>query len=236
MKITVIVPAYNEEKTIGRIVQDLDKILTDRYEEYKILVMNDCSTDRTLEIVNQFKKKLKHLKVYTNEKNRGKTMTVLKGISISDAEIVSFIDADYQYDPLDLPVVIDKVAKEGYDICTGIRQRRRDSIYRLFMSLCFNTFNRLMFGIRVKDVNCGMKAIRKSCFDKIKIEYTNAPWFIDTELLAKVYRKNFRVAQVPIRHHERKEGKSKVSGVKLAIETIVYGVKLKTGFILGKYK
>ncbi len=234
MKITVIVPAYNEEKTIGRIVQDIDSIFRGRYKDYEILVMNDCSTDSTLEIVNQLKKKIKRLKVYTNEKNRGKTMTVLKGISISDAEIVSFIDADYQYDPLDLPTVIDKVANEGFDICTGIRQRRKDNFYRLFMSRGFNSFNRVMFGIKIKDVNCGLKAIRKNCFDRIRIEYTNAPWFIDTELLAKAYRRKMRVAQVPIRHHERKEGRSKVSGIKLAIETILYGIKLKTKFIFGK--
>ena len=234
MKITVIVPAYNEERTIGNIVQDINTIFTKHYKDFEIIVMNDCSTDRTFEVVTQLKNQIKNLKIFTNKKNIGKTKTVIEGFKISDADVFSFIDADYQYDPLDLPKVIDKVVNEDYDICSGIRQNRKDNAYRLFMSWCFNTFNRLMFGIKVKDVNCGLKAIKRDVFNRIKIEYMQAPWFIDTELLAKAYRKKLRITQVPIRHHARKEGSSKVSGVKLATETIIFGIQLKIKFLLGK--
>jgi len=234
MKIAIIVPAYNEEKTIGSIVQDINNIFRKHYKDYEIIVMNDCSTDKTFEVVTQLKNQISNLKIFTNKKNIGKTKTVLEGFKISDADVFSFIDADYQYDPLDLPKVIEKVVREGFDICSGIRQNRQDNPYRLFMSWGFNTFNRVMFGIKVRDVNCGMKAIKRDVFNKIKIDYMQAPWFIDTELLAKAYRKKLRITQVPIRHHARKEGHSKVSGIKLAVETIFYGILLKLRFLVGK--
>ena len=234
MRIAVIIPAFNEEKTIGSIVKDVDAVLKSNYDDYEILVMNDCSTDRTFEVVARLRNH--NLKVFTNKHNLGKTKTVLEGFKISDADVFSFIDADYQYDPQDLPAVIDKVVKQGFDICSGIRQNRQNSHYRLFMSKCFNAFNRIMFGIRVKDVNCGMKAIRRSVFGRIQIEYLNAPWFIDTELLAKAYRKGLKITEVPIRHHSRKEGSSKVSGIKLAFETLFFGARLKAKLILGRCK
>ncbi len=236
MKLALIIPAYNEEKTISQIVKDIDGVLKKNYENYEIVVMNDCSTDQTLNVVSELKKRIKNLKVISNKKNLGKTRTVMSGFKMIDADVFAFIDADYQYDPLDLPAVINKVVKENYDICSGIRQNRKDNLYRLLMSKGFNAFNKLMFGITIKDVNCGLKAIKKNVFEKIRIEYVNAPWFIDTELLAKAYRKGLKVSQVPIRHHARKEGNSKVSGIKLAIETIIFGIILKARFILGLYK
>ena len=130
-KIAIVIPTYNEEKTIGRMVQNIDDIFKEHYKNYQIVVMNDCSTDKSLEIVNELKKKIKKLKVITNKKNMGKTKTVMSGFEIIDADIFSFIDADYQYDPLDLPAVIDKVLNEGYDICSGTRRNRKDNLYSL---------------------------------------------------------------------------------------------------------
>jgi glycosyltransferase involved in cell wall biosynthesis len=228
--VAVMIPAYNEENTIARIINDTNNIFKRYYKNYEIIIINDCSTDKTLEICNEQKKKIKNLKIYTNKVNMGKTKTILEGLDLTNADIISFIDADYQYDPQDLPKVIQKVI-EGYDICSGKRKDRKDSLYRIFMSRLFNLFNRLMFSIKLEDVNCGLKAFKKNILNDINIEYLNAKWFIDTELLAKAYKKNMKITQVDINHFPREGGESKVFGIKLAIETIIYGIILKWRFI-----
>ena len=228
--VAVMIPAYNEENTIARIIDDINNIFKKHYKNYEIIIINDCSTDKTLDICNEQKKKIKNLKIYTNKVNMGKTKTILGGLNLTNADILSFIDADYQYDPLDLPKVIQKVI-EGYDICSGKRRDRKDSLYRIFMSRSFNLFNRLMFNIKLEDVNCGLKAFKKNILNDIEIEYINAKWFIDTELLAKAYKKNMKITQVNINHFPREGSESKVSGIKLAIETIIYGIILKWRFI-----
>ncbi len=226
MKISVVIPAYNEQDTIVDIITEIDSIFKKLYDDYEIIVVNDKSIDNTLNITEELSKKIKTLKIISNEKNLGKTKTVIKAFNTINTDILSFIDADYQYNPKDLPSIIQKVI-DGYDICSGNRKNRMDSIYRKIASRSFNLFNRLVFNIQLDDVNCGLKAMRKDIFNKITIDYLNARWFIDTELLAKATHSNFKITQIDIDHSHRKKGSSKVNIMKLAVETIAYAILLK---------
>lgn len=226
MKISVILPAYNEENTIERIVVDIDKIFKKRYNNYEIIVVNDNSTDNTLKILDEVRKKVPRLRFYSNPRNLGKTKSLIKIINITDSEILSFIDADYQYEPRDLPRLIDKVIANECDICIGRRKIRKDNHLRLFASFAFNLWNYTLFSIKVKDINCGIKAFHRRVFEKIIIEYLNAKWFFDTELLAKAYKEKYRVKDMQITHYSRKMGISKVSIYKLAFETVIHSLRL----------
>ena len=226
--VSIIIPAYNEEANVKRLVKDTVKVISAYAKKYEIIVVDDGSKDNTFREVSSIKNK--SVKIIKNRKNMGKTKTMVNSFKIAKGDIVSFIDADYQYDPKDLVKLIEKV-REGNDICIGNRRKRRDSVYRKFMSWGFNTFDKLMFGIEVKDVNCGLKAFRKNSFRKIKLKYLATRWFIDTELLARYYRNKSKVAEVEISHYERKNSISKVSAVYLACETLIYGVLLKVDMI-----
>ena len=100
------------------------------------------------------------------------------------------------------------------------------------MSKGFNVFNNIMFGIKIQDINCGLKAFKKEILNQVQLEYLDAKWFIDTELLAKAYRQKLNMTEIPIRHHARTEGDSKVVALKLAYETITYGILLKLKFLM----
>lgn len=226
--VSVIIPAYNEEANVKRLVRDAIKSVSSYAKKYEIIVVDDGSADNTFKEVSSIKNN--NLKIIQNRKNLGKTLTMVKCFKIAKGDIVSFIDADYQYDPKDLVKLIEKV-RQGNDICIGNRRKRQDSLYRKFMSWGFNTFDKLMFGIEVRDVNCGLKAFRKDSFRKIKLKYLTTRWFIDTELLARYYRNKSRVAEVEISHYERKNSISKVSAVYLALETVIYGIFLKLDMI-----
>ncbi len=228
--VSVIIPAYNEEINVKRLAKDTLKVISSYIKHYEVIVNDDGSSDDTFKELNSIKNK--NLRIIKNKRNLGKTRTMIRCFKIAKGNIVSFIDADYQYDPKDLIEVIGKVS-QGYDICVGNRKRRMDSLYRKFMSWGFNAFDRIMFGIKIKDVNCGLKAFRKESFKKIKLEYINTRWFIDTELLARYYKNKCKVAEVDVLHYERKNSLSKVSAIKLAAETIVYGILLKLDMLLG---
>ncbi|MBI2564752.1 glycosyltransferase family 2 protein [Candidatus Woesearchaeota archaeon] len=237
MKLSIIIPAYNEENTIKKIIQDSQQALLQVMQEsdFEIIVMNDCSKDNTLKYCEEMQKKLKNLRIFSNHINFGKTLNLMRGFDLSHGEYVGFIDADYQYDPKDLPNLFKKV-QEGYDVVCGYRKLRKDSMYRKFMSWGFNTFNRVFFGIKVSDVNCGLKIIKKTSLPKLNIKYLRAKWFIDTEFLVRAYEKNFKITELPINHYNRREGNSKVSGLKLMLETLLYGLLLKSEIIIRKVR
>jgi len=220
-KITVIVPAFNEQDNINEVIEGIRKAIPGNIN---ILIIDDCSTDRTNAICHSMG--FPNLKVKRNPLNLGKTQSILNALfDDNDSDIMAFIDGDNQYYAEDLFNVIE-LAKHN-DVVCGRRRDRHDSLYRKFMSFFFNLFNRTMFDIKIDDVNCGMKAFRTDIFKKINIKYTKARWFIDTELLARAYRHGLKIVQVDIRHKPREKGKSGVSGIKLAIETIMYGLRLK---------
>jgi len=246
-KTAIIIPAYNEEGTIKRILVDVDKAMKEKCNKkenqgdnqnicagYDIIVVNDCSKDDTLKIVNSLKKKIKNLGVFSNEKNMGKTRTLLHGIEKSTSGIIVFIDADYQQDPKDIPHIIEQIKHDGADICCGKRINRKDSFYRKFISFFFNLFNRAMFGIRIDDINCGLKGFRKEVFKNMTIKYPQAKWFFDTELLGRAYAKGMKVTQADVRHYLRTEGVSKINGLKAAAETVFYGILLKIDLIFNR--
>lgn len=236
MKLSVIIPAYNEENTIKKILRDVNVVLSELFlseENYEIIVMNDGSKDKTLNYCEELQNEINNLRIFTNHINFGKTLNLIRGFDLANGEFVGFIDADYQYDPRDISPLYKK-ALEGYDVVCGVRELRQDSFYRKFLSLGFNSFNRLFFGIRVSDVNCGLKIIKKTVLPKLNIKYLKAKWFIDTEFLVRAYKKRLKITELPIRHYDRKEGLSKVSGLKLALETLFYGLLLKLELIFKK--
>lgn len=230
--VTVVIPAYNEEPIVKKLVADTLDAIEKFTNNYEIIVVDDGSTDKTFEKVSSLHNA--KLRVVRNDTNLGKTRTMIRGFGLAKGDIVSFIDADYQYAPKDLISLINKVCSDC-DICTGNRRSaRQDSVYRKFMSFAFNSFNYAMFGIEVNDVNCGLKAFKKVAFNKIKLKYLNAKWFIDTELLARCQNQNIKIVEVDINHYSRREGISKVNCAELAFETLVYGFLLKKDFILDK--
>lgn len=228
--ISVIIPAYNEQSVIHLLVTDTLAVMSNYTKLFEVLVIDDGSSDKTFEEVLKIKNK--NLQIIRNPENIGKTKTILKGFAIAKGSIVSFIDADYQYDPRDLPRLIETV-RLGADLCVGYRRRRQDPLYRKFMSWGFNTFDRLLLGIKSRDVNCGLKAFRAQSFKVITLRYLSTKWFIDTEILARYYHHHYKVEEIPVQHYKRGSDASKVNCLKLALETFIYGILLKLNLIFG---
>lgn len=232
--ITIVIPAYNEEESLQDVVTSVESVMKTRYtKNYTIIILDDASTDKTNIIAQDLAKKYHLIVVIRNDKNYGKNQSLVHAFESIKSGIICFIDADKQYFAEDIPLLIEKI-KNGADIACGRRARRKDSIYRKIMSFSFNRFNRIMFSIKIHDINCGMKAFEYEKFIMCQPQYNQARWFFDTELLARAYRKKLKIEEVLISHRDRPFGRSKVNCILLALETIFYAIILKTSFLFKK--
>ena len=227
LSIAVVIPAYNEEGSLRSVVLSVKKVMEKHYAGmYTIIIINDASTDGTLSIAQDLEREHSTIKVFQNPKNYGKNKSLLYAFKKITTDILCFIDADGQYFAEDLPLLLGEL-ESGADIVNGYRSMRNDSFYRKLMSFSFNSFNRLMFHIKVHDVNCGMKAFLKTKTVLCMPQYNKARWFFDTELLARAYNLHLQVKEVPIKHKHRENGESKVNCIVLALETVFYAFLLR---------
>jgi len=228
MRVSVVIPAYNEEGNIKRLLKDIFLIFKKNRYKGEIIVVDDGSDDDTFSICDDLRNQIPNLRVVKHTKRQGKSGAIQSGVKMAKNEFIIMIDADYQYDPRDIPQIIKKF-EEGYEFVTGRRVKRKDSIPRLFLSSLFNTINRILFGIKVHDINCGLKGFSKSLFKRVKLEFPK--WFMDTELIAKLYAARIPVAEVAITHHPREYGHSKISCIGTTLETLVNSLKLKISLL-----
>jgi len=224
MNLSVIVPAYNEEQNIVKLLKDIFLVLKENKYNNEIIVVDDCSDDNTLQVCYNLKNDIPNLKIIRHSERQGKSDAIQSGVNHAKNKFIIMIDADYQYDPKDIPKIIKKF-EEGYEFITGWRAKRRDSKFRLLLSFIFNIINRILFGIRVHDINCGLKGFTKNLFMKIKLEFPK--WFMDVELIAKAYTMNISITEVIINHYPRKHGRSKIKFIETSLETLINSLKLK---------
>ena len=225
-KITVIIPAYNEEENLAEVIKSVDSVLKSLKTPYAIIIMDNASTDATPEIINQFQKENSNIVGVRNPINLGRNNSLLNGLKHVSSGMVCFIDADNQYSAKDICVLREKI-RNGADLVCGYRKQRNDKDYRKVLSFFFNTVNKTFFSIKVKDVNCGMKAITYNTFVKCAPQYKKARWFFDTELLVRTVNEGLKIEEVEVQHFERKKGTSKVNCFFVAMETMWYCLLLR---------
>ena len=200
MEISVIAPVYNEEENINRLIENVEKVLKSNFKSYEILLVNDGSTDKSKEILDNLNNE--NVKVIHFEKNCGQTAATAAGFKYSDGDIVVTIDADLQTDPEDILVLYSHL--ENYDMINGRRATREDGIVKKISSWIGNTARNIITGDNIKDTGCPLKLFRKEVVKSYYL-YEGMHRFLPT--LAKI--NGFRVAEVPVRHYDRLFGQSK---------------------------
>lgn len=205
--ISAFFPVLNEEGTVRRLTEDLLKILDSRFREYEVIIVNDGSTDRTREIMDALcRAHPDHVKAIHHERSRGYGNALRAGFEAARGDLVFFTDGDYQFDMNDLPHVLSLI--EGHDIIAGYRKGRQDPKYRLLLSRGYNLLVRMLFGLRLKDIDCSFKLFKRSALQAIAIE--SEGYFIDTEIMVKAKKQNLDIKEIGVRHLPRTSGASKV--------------------------
>ena len=137
MDLTIIIPAYNEEKNISEIYQSLKKILKDIDNTYEIIFIDDGSSDSTFSEIKRLRNEDSKIRAIRFNINSGKSAALNQGFKIANGEIIITMDADMQDDPEEIPRFIEKI-KEGYDVVSGWKQKRKDPISKTVPSKIFN--------------------------------------------------------------------------------------------------
>jgi len=206
-RISVVLPAYNEAANIEKQVRNVDDVLRDlRFDEYEILVVDDGSSDDTRAICEALATDVPKLRVIVHETNRGYAQALRSGFTAAAQPLVFYTDADNQFDVRELKNLL--AAIDDYDLVCGFRIYRFDPFSRLVLSWGYNLLVRILFRIRVRDVDCAFKLFRREIFDRIHIE--SKKFFVDTEILAKASRCGMKMTEIGVKHFPRTAGQSTV--------------------------
>ncbi len=205
--LSVILPAYNEEENIGTAIDRALDVLPRLAESWEVIVVDDGSRDRTPAVAQQrVDAHYPRVRLVVHEVNHGYGAALRTGFSRARHDLVFYTDADNQFDISELAHALPMMS--DYDVLVGFRVYRYDSPIRVVVSWGYNLLVRALFRVRVRDVDCAFKVFRREVLDKIDIETSS--FFVDTELVAKARKWNFRIVEKGVRHYPRTAGETKV--------------------------
>lgn len=202
--LSVVIPCYNEAESLPELTlqleAELDKITRGKYE---VIFVDDGSTDNTLEVIRTINQRNRRFRAVSFRRNYGKSAALSVGFEEAKGVLIVTMDADLQDDPTEIQQMIDKL-KEGYDLVTGWKKKRYDPITKTLPSRFFNFVTSRVSGLKLHDFNCGLKVYKEEVVKNIQV-YGELHRYIPA--LAKF--EGFKVAEVPVKHHPRRYGKSK---------------------------
>lgn len=212
MKLSLIIPAYNEEKRIKKTLEDYVIFLSKKLKkDFEILVVINNSTDNTLKIVQQLSKKYPQIKYKNYPQKLGKGGALIKGFGIFKGDLIGFVDADCSTPPHAFYELVEKI--DGYDGIIGSRWVKgakitlRQPISRRIASRGFNIMVRILLGIHTKDTQCGNKLFKKEAIRKVTPELGITMWAFDIDLLHRMKKHHYKIIEIPTEWHDVAESK-----------------------------
>jgi glycosyltransferase involved in cell wall biosynthesis len=210
--LSVVLPAHNEEQVIEQTVRRCVEILSVVAPEYEIIVVDDGSTDRTGALAEALAAENPHIRVLRNWPNRGYGGALTAGFAACANPLTFFMDADGQFDIADIGQVL-QLREQGHRAVIGYRQRRRDPLLRRVNGWGWTAVVSLLYGLRVRDVDCAFKLYDTALLRAAEVEAQGA--MINTEILFKLSRLGVTFVQVPVEHFPRLHGSA--SGASLRV-------------------
>lgn len=203
-KISIVIPAYNEEDSLKPLFIELRKVFNEMKDfEFEVIIVDDGSTDNSLKILNEIKREDDRFKFISFQKNYGKSAALSVGFKYATGDLIVTMDADLQDDPHEIPNLVNKI-DEGFDLVSGWKKVRFDPFIKKYTSRIFNFVTSLLTGIKIHDFNCGLKIYRKDVAHSIKV-YGEMHRYLP--VLA--HWNGFRVGEIVVKHHPRRYGKTK---------------------------
>jgi glycosyltransferase involved in cell wall biosynthesis len=206
-RLSVVVPLYNEEDNIERLIDELQGALDQYPGEFELVLVDDGSTDQTRErLLEARAERGEHLMILSHRRNLGQTQAMQTGLQAARGDVIAFMDGDLQNDPADLPAMVQKLEADQLDLLCGWRQNRRDSLDRTVPSRIANWLIGQVTGVTLHDYGCSLKVGRREVL-------------VDLDLRGEMHRfiplwvanltHPSRIAEMPVNHRARVAGDSK---------------------------
>lgn len=203
--LSIFFPCYNDAGTIASLVVLADKTARQFTDDYEIIVVNDGSSDHSRTVLEELQKKYKVLKVVNHTKNRGYGGALRSGFDAASKELVFYTDGDFQYDVTEMDLLYKKM-RPGIDWVNGWKKSRNDAWYRKVIGKLYNFGVKTLFNIKIRDIDCDYRLLRKSAVDKIDLSFDSG--VICLELIKKLQLAGCKADEAPVNHYFRSYGTS----------------------------
>jgi glycosyltransferase involved in cell wall biosynthesis len=205
LSISAAFPAFNDAGTIPSMILTSLMALRQITSDYEIIVTNDGSSDHTAEVLAEMQARYPELKVITHPQNRGYGAALRTGFANASKDWIFYTDGDAQYNPLELIKLVHALS-EGVDVVNGYKIARSDPLHRKIIGRLYHHMIRVIFGIRLRDVDCDFRLIRRSALNRIELESISGS--ICVEMVRKLQDNGAVFVEVPVHHYHRQYGRS----------------------------
>jgi glycosyltransferase involved in cell wall biosynthesis len=202
--LSIVIPAFNEEANVAAAVEEVSQVAASLGLEYEIILVNDGSRDRTGEIARaELTPRIPHFRLVEHSPNRGYGGALKAGFAAATKDLIAFTASDRQFKFSEITLLLGKLTPD-MTLVSGWRVHRQDNFIRRMNGRGWNTVVMILFGRTIHDIDCGFKVFRREVLNHIHIESNGA--MIDTEMLAEMRARGFKMADVPVTHLPRTAG------------------------------
>lgn len=219
--LSVFFPTYNEEGNIKNTVVKAKNTLEKLFDKWEIIIVNDGSTDKTLEIVRNLSKENNKIRVINHQTNKGYGASLQSGFYNSRYSWIAFTDSDGQFDFSEISNFIQKQQQTNADLVIGYYKKRKVSKFKIITSRMWEIAVMILFGLHVHDIDCGFKLIKKEVIEKIPRLESERGAFISSELLIKAKKSGFKITEIPVTHLPRIQGKGTGRNIRVIVQSFI---------------
>ena len=206
MNISIIIPLLNESESLNELCDSISNVMSSYNFTFEVILIDDGSTDESWRFIQTLSKKSANIKGIKFQKNYGKSQALHAGFLSCQGDVVFTMDADLQDDPKEIPEMYDMIINDGFDLVSGWKKKRYDSVlFKNIPSKIFNFAARITSGIKLNDFNCGLKAFKKEVVKSINV-YGEMHRYIPILAKNEGYKK---IGEKIVKHRARKFGKTK---------------------------
>jgi len=214
--LSIFFPAYNDSGTIASLVITAIQAAQSLTPDFEVIVVNDGSPDNTAAVADELARQYPQVRVVHHPVNRGYGGALRTGFATASKEFVFYTDGDGQYDPSEMTVLWHAM-RTGVDLVNGYKISRSDPLHRIIIGRLYHHTVKLLFGLKVRDVDCDFRLMRRSIFDRVRLEKNSG--VICLEMMKKIQDAGFAIAEVPVHHYHRTHGKSQFFNVPRILRT-----------------
>ena len=216
--VSAFFPAYNDAGTIPTMILRALQTLPEVAEDYEVVVINDGSSDDTARILDDLAQHYERLRVIHRAQPSGYGGVLRGGFAAAAKDWIFYTDGDAQYDARELALLAQAI-QDGVDMVNGYKIKRRDPFHRVVIGLAYQYFVKYLFGLKIRDVDCDFRLMRRTIFDEVTLESTTGT--ITFEMVKKIQDAGYHIVEVPVHHWYRQYGESQFFNFPRVARTLV---------------